>query len=31
VTPIETLASRWRDAERVVVLTGAGLSTASDF
>ena len=29
MTPIETLASRWRDAERVVVLTGAGLSTAS--
>jgi NAD-dependent deacetylase len=29
VTPIETLARHWRDAERVVVLTGAGLSTAS--
>lgn len=26
---IEELAARWRDAERVVVLTGAGLSTAS--
>ncbi len=25
----ERLAARWRDAERVVVLTGAGLSTAS--
>jgi NAD-dependent protein deacetylase/lipoamidase len=29
VTAIETLARHWRDAERVVVLTGAGLSTAS--
>ena len=29
MTPIETLARHWRDAERVVVLTGAGLSTAS--
>jgi NAD-dependent deacetylase len=29
VTPIETLARHWRDAEHVVVLTGAGLSTAS--
>ena len=26
---IEEFAARWRDAERVVVLTGAGLSTAS--
>jgi NAD-dependent deacetylase len=29
VTTIETLARQWRDAEHVVVLTGAGLSTAS--
>ena len=29
VIPIERLACCWRDAERVVVLTGAGLSTAS--
>lgn len=27
--PIDELAARWRPAERVVVLTGAGLSTAS--
>ena len=29
MTSIEELARIWRDAERVVVLTGAGLSTAS--
>jgi len=29
VTAVENLARCWRDAERVVVLTGAGLSTAS--
>ena len=29
MTPIEELARCWRDAEHVVVLTGAGLSTAS--
>lgn len=27
--PSEALAARWREAERVVVLTGAGVSTAS--
>ena len=26
---VEELAARWREAQRVVVLTGAGLSTAS--
>ena len=29
VTPFETLVARWRGAAHVVVLTGAGLSTAS--
>jgi NAD-dependent deacetylase len=29
VTPIETLGRCWQDADEVVVLTGAGLSTAS--
>ena len=29
MTPLEELARCWRDAARVVVLTGAGLSTAS--
>jgi len=29
VTALDTLASAWRDARQVVVLTGAGLSTAS--
>lgn len=29
MTPLEAVAGAWRDARRVVVLTGAGLSTAS--